>query len=684
MAKILLEIIGKDKFGKVSAAVESKAKRLKKAVSAVGVAGTAGILGLGYAAKNTISAFEKQEQAVARLESSMKNVKTASSSAADELKAYAAEMQKVTKFGDEQIISAQAMLGTFQLNEDQIKAITPRLLDMATATEKASGTTADLEAIAIALGKGLTGQPGILSRYGVVLDKVAVKAKGFDGILESLDNNFKGMAESVANTPTGKLKQMSNLFGDMKEEIGGLVLQAISPLVESLKSLFEWFNDLPAAGKKFILAITGAMAILKLFAGAISVLLPAMGPAGWLLAGLGLAATLFFAFSQKAKTAEEKLADFHSEIKNSNLNELNTKLEETNKQLEKATETTLGGVSAWEFIKVAVKGAAKSFSFATAGAGMISELFTKQAENVEVLEGKITALKATIAGLEKGKSTFAKLSESMNNFKTVEKIDLIRPMELQMQGVIDIQKLAFDELSGMRQMSMQEELNLLEISWLNIDAHQRKVLGGEEFLQQQMFDIRKRHNDAWANFQQSAFNTIQSSFTNLVANKMQKIMNSFIGEQKGLWGAFISEVVSGLTRIIAKMLVLKALKFAAGGPLGFLFETGGRVPALAETGMRTTGRDTVPAMMQPGEVILPRRVTQANPAAVDNMLNGRMLNSGGASRNTNVKFYINAIDAQGVKQFIESDDFKERFIDALNYNDLKLTTKSGEQLEGAY
>ena len=85
------------------------------------------------AINKTVAAYKKQVEAETRLRASLRNVATASKDGADKLIALAAALQKVTTFGDEQIIAGQAMLATFQLNEDAIAALTPRMLDMAAA-----------------------------------------------------------------------------------------------------------------------------------------------------------------------------------------------------------------------------------------------------------------------------------------------------------------------------------------------------------------------------------------------------------------------------------------------------------------------------------------------------------------------------------------------------------------------
>jgi len=185
-----------------------------------------GMLGL---IRKTTGAYRKQVEAEAKLAASMRNVQGATEGGIQKLIEYAGELQKVTTFGDENIISGMAMLATFQLNEDAIAKLTPRLLDMAAAQPGVS----DLATTAIQLGKAFTGMPSALTRSGIVIDKVGLsiaRAKGpteeFNFLIEQMDNNFKGVAESLAQTTIGQLDKLENEIGDINEQTGKIALPA--------------------------------------------------------------------------------------------------------------------------------------------------------------------------------------------------------------------------------------------------------------------------------------------------------------------------------------------------------------------------------------------------------------------------------------------------------------------------
>ena len=177
------------------------------------------------AIKKLVGIYRVQIESEAKLQRGMKNVADATGGAADRLIELAGAYQQTTTFGDEAIISAQAMLSTFQLNEKAIAELTPRILDMAAATGQ------DLQSAAIMVGKAFTGQASAMSRAGVVVDEFALASarsngpiKEFSFLVGELDKNFGGFAEALANTDIGKLDQLRNKISDLNEDTGKVAL----------------------------------------------------------------------------------------------------------------------------------------------------------------------------------------------------------------------------------------------------------------------------------------------------------------------------------------------------------------------------------------------------------------------------------------------------------------------------
>jgi phage-related protein len=211
-------------------------------------------MGEWSALANVQAAAEKQvEQAV--LSTGM-----AAGLTADEIKKMASSLQDVTTVGDEAILSGQSMLLTFtNIGKDVFPRTTETMLNMATAMSGGITPSADqLKSTAIQLGKALNDpRAGIsaLSKVGVQLTDVQKEsiekfmeqgdiASAQTVILEELETQFGGLARAMADTPEGKLIQLNNTFGDLKEILGGAVNDIIQTLLPIVKKLLEVFEQL--------------------------------------------------------------------------------------------------------------------------------------------------------------------------------------------------------------------------------------------------------------------------------------------------------------------------------------------------------------------------------------------------------------------------------------------------------
>lgn len=211
-------------FGSIGGAVSKASVGILALVATVGK--------LVSSAGQWIEAAAIQERAEKKLETTLRNLSGASAAEIQALKDQAAALQEVTGYGDEATISAQAMLGTFQLTADQIAQLTPRLLDMAEASRKTGSANADLETIAVAIGKAFTSGIGSLSRYGVAMTdaqkeafKLASQQEKVKILVEVLDGNFEGLAAAVGNTYEGAMRKADSAQGDFLENLGKLFTQ---------------------------------------------------------------------------------------------------------------------------------------------------------------------------------------------------------------------------------------------------------------------------------------------------------------------------------------------------------------------------------------------------------------------------------------------------------------------------
>jgi len=220
--------------------------------------------------KESVAAFEKAEISLAKLRNGLKNVGEDGTGAFERLTRQAEELQKITPFADEDIINAQAMLTTFMKSSDEIEILTPRMLDLAAAFQTSGDSSMSLQQIAVMLGKVNEETIGTLRRVGVAFtEEQAEKLKSLRGteqaiyLSQILDQNFKGMAETIGNTFAGRMKILSNAWDDVKEKIGGAIAGAFMPLAKIVQEIIpvvdSFIQEIIAFYKEFANAVSQIM-----------------------------------------------------------------------------------------------------------------------------------------------------------------------------------------------------------------------------------------------------------------------------------------------------------------------------------------------------------------------------------------------------------------------------------------
>lgn len=223
--------------------------------------------------KDLIKAFASQEQAEARLTQALKNQGFYTRENIKQLRELAKARQQVTTFGDEETLSALAMLSSFKLNTEQITKMAPLLQDLATMTAKVTGGQADLESMAKLVGLALEGQAGRLKQAGISLTDYQTqmitasnRAGKFNVLLEVMAANAGGLAVAVGETATGAVEKLGNKWGDLKEELGESILESKSfqEFISLLDTAIEKADKVLEGHEKRVDAVNLEEAAMKL------------------------------------------------------------------------------------------------------------------------------------------------------------------------------------------------------------------------------------------------------------------------------------------------------------------------------------------------------------------------------------------------------------------------------------
>lgn len=204
---------------------------------------------------------------------------------------YASSLQRSSVFGDEAILTAQALLAAFIKDEDQLKLATKATLDLAAAKGM------DLNAAADLIGKSIGSSTNALSRYGIEVEGAVGSTQRLESATSSIARLYGGQALAQSLTLSGAMKSLANTFGDFQEKIGSEFTADVKELVVGLNLFLQSIQDNEEAIKKFAKTIK----ILSIVA--ISLLLPF----GSLARGARFLVTGFRNLSTKSLTLQKSL-----------------------------------------------------------------------------------------------------------------------------------------------------------------------------------------------------------------------------------------------------------------------------------------------------------------------------------------------------------------------------------------
>lgn len=236
----------KDNFEKNLTTSEKRIKKFKAtakvAFQAIGIAVAAFTAEMVRATK---VAMEQEKQTMA-LRSILKELNLATREETDALIEYSEALQLTTAYSDEEIQAGMAMLGTFQLNAKQIHEIMPRLLDMASYVSMNEGRHIELTDAAKRFGMALNDNVGLMKRWGVILNEEAIAADRYNGLLVSIDENYKNQADTYVNTTEGAMKRMRNMYGELEESLGMGLLPYLREFIKLMTEEMQGAEGLSA------------------------------------------------------------------------------------------------------------------------------------------------------------------------------------------------------------------------------------------------------------------------------------------------------------------------------------------------------------------------------------------------------------------------------------------------------
>jgi phage-related protein len=203
------------KFGKIAGA-------------AFAAAGVAAALYAGKLLKDGVEAAIADEKANALLANTLQNVAGATDETIKKTLAYTRATELATGVTEDEL---RPSLNRLVIATGSVQ----RAMQLQTlALDVSAGSGKSLEAVTQALAKAQEGNTASLGRLGVGLTAAQLKTMSMDDVTKSLAATFAGAADTAANTFEGKMTRLGLAFEDVRDTVGGFVLDAITPMVENI------------------------------------------------------------------------------------------------------------------------------------------------------------------------------------------------------------------------------------------------------------------------------------------------------------------------------------------------------------------------------------------------------------------------------------------------------------------
>lgn len=223
-------------FKKVGRTAKASFDKAKKAIFSVKTAliGMASYL-IGRYVKAWVEAAARQEDAIQKVLAMAKSQGAAFVGLRKEVEAVTAALQAKTTYGDEAQMEAMAKMVATGAD------VTTAMKDMSLVMDLAAGAGMDLGTAGMYVARAMIGQPEMLARYVPAIRDLAKEERDWGTVKKILVGQFEGTAEAIAKTPFGLMKQIANLWGDIKENFGKFIAEwlANTGTLDAMKGILD-------------------------------------------------------------------------------------------------------------------------------------------------------------------------------------------------------------------------------------------------------------------------------------------------------------------------------------------------------------------------------------------------------------------------------------------------------------
>lgn len=223
-------------------AMKSAASSMKSTFAALGIT-LSGVALISFA-KSAREAYQIQIEGETKLATVMRQRMGASAKEIQQIKDLCSAQQALGVIGDEVQLSGAQQLATFLKQTSSLSTLIPAMNNLIAQQKGLNATTEKAYMVGNMMGKAMQGQATALRRVGITFSESEEKVLKYGNeqqraamLAQIITNNVGRMNQALAATENGRLKQVSNTLGDIKEAAGGAVTRVLTVFLPALRSL---------------------------------------------------------------------------------------------------------------------------------------------------------------------------------------------------------------------------------------------------------------------------------------------------------------------------------------------------------------------------------------------------------------------------------------------------------------
>lgn len=223
-------------------AMKTAASSMKSTFAALGIT-LSGVALISFA-KSAREAYQIQIEGETKLATVMRQRMGASAKEIQQIKDLCSAQQALGVIGDEVQLSGAQQLATFLKQTSSLSTLIPAMNNLIAQQKGLNATTEKAYMVGNMMGKAMQGQATALRRVGITFSESEEKVLKYGNeqqraamLAQIITNNVGRMNQALAATENGRLKQVSNTLGDIKETAGGAVTRVLTVFLPALRSL---------------------------------------------------------------------------------------------------------------------------------------------------------------------------------------------------------------------------------------------------------------------------------------------------------------------------------------------------------------------------------------------------------------------------------------------------------------